>query len=125
MGRIAVLFISFLLVSCIYKKDAPNLEILYGQKDSLDNREKIRIYANKKAKIYLHKGVLSYYMSAALYNQSNTDKTLKMGCAYYTKDKQAGEKHIFLISVPPKSKKKFFKRLFLIEQRFDWRCKIL
>ena len=127
MRRIIVLFTAFVLFGCAHNSEKVyDSKILHAQVDYFIKAPltSLRILTGNKANVSIYKGMLSYYMLATHENKSTKDVKIRMECAYYARREPVGKKYIYSISLSPKTKKKIFKRLFYIEQRLNWRCKI-
>ena len=76
-----------------------------------------------KVKTVLHKGTLTHYTETVLVNRGWQNILLVECCAYYDKDGLVGREVSKTIVLPPKSKVIMYRRLFHIEQRYDWKCR--
>ena len=75
-----------------------------------------------KIKTQLYKGHLTYCTKTVLENSGRHNIMLTISCAYYDKRGLVGKKVVRIRVISPKSEVRMYKRLFHIEQRYNWKC---
>tara|TARA_Y100000310_G_C20368560_1_gene662414 strand:- start:50 stop:457 length:408 start_codon:yes stop_codon:yes gene_type:complete len=116
MKYVIIFSISFILCSCLPVDSVllpnPKRSFITGEQAS----------SVLEIKTHLYKGALTYYTKTTFVNSGNQNIMLIMVCAYYDKKGLVSGKRTKILILPPKSKARMYKRLFYIEQRYDWKC---